>query len=565
MSLDAITYITNLLAMAISLWMAFYLFARGFPNQITLRAVLALLAISVFFLGTYNQFFNSYNETSHLRASLLVIALACWYSVTFAILPVEKQKKMRWMEITVYSLVCVSIFLLLTNESSIARAEDEKLYTARLNIHLVDVLYGVTQLVTSAGVLFNLAMQHRIRNANESKYFMFASLFLVFALVYGVLSLFLKSPTPRVIEDAFVFGGIFLLGVSVARHQSLVERRTIWQDFPIVALGMLSIVAFYMLIFFTVKLRMSLLGNFIAVVIISHSLYDLAREIVERWRISEETYFRRKITSNTIQEDKTLQNHLQEKLILFLQVVNASGGLIAINQNGKMIVWATANSQPLESEFVIPSDHATEKNHNPEATWVSIAYEGMQPIALVNLNHPDKKIKYSSGELDLLDEFSEQIGTFVSIHHLKENTSQSTPKHVLEDFTVPTFTEANLIKSVENGLRHFSDYLVLGQLPLAELNKVADKSQVERGKHIQVILREAIQSMKPEGERPPEPLPREWYNYVVLNDAYVRGVPNREVMARLYVSEGTFHRIRRHAIRGVARYLEEKRKREQES
>ncbi|KXK14470.1 MAG: hypothetical protein UZ14_CFX002001158, partial [Chloroflexi bacterium OLB14] len=147
-------------------------------------------------------------------------------------------------------LVCVSIFLLLTNESSIARAEDEKLYTARLNIHLVDVLYGVTQLVTSAGVLFNLAMQHRIRNANESKYFMFASLFLVFALVYGVLSLFLKSPTPRVIEDAFVFGGIFLLGVSVARHQSLVERRTIWQDFPIVALGMLSIVAFYMLIFF---------------------------------------------------------------------------------------------------------------------------------------------------------------------------------------------------------------------------------------------------------------------------------------------------------------------------
>ncbi|KXK11993.1 MAG: hypothetical protein UZ14_CFX002002573, partial [Chloroflexi bacterium OLB14] len=49
MSLDAITYITNLLAMAISLWMAFYLFARGFPNQITLRAVLALLAISVFF------------------------------------------------------------------------------------------------------------------------------------------------------------------------------------------------------------------------------------------------------------------------------------------------------------------------------------------------------------------------------------------------------------------------------------------------------------------------------------------------------------------------------------
>jgi DNA-binding CsgD family transcriptional regulator len=39
---------------------------------------------------------------------------------------------------------------------------------------------------------------------------------------------------------------------------------------------------------------------------------------------------------------------------------------------------------------------------------------------------------------------------------------------------------------------------------------------------------------------------------------YVEGVQNREIMARLYISEGTFNRTRRNAIRGLARLLVEK-------
>jgi hypothetical protein len=71
-------------------------------------------------------------------------------------------------------------------------------------------------------------------------------------------------------------------------------------------------------------------------------------------------------------------------------------------------------------------------------------------------------------------------------------------------------------------------------------------------------LVEAIETLRPGGTRPKEPLPREWENYVVLHDAYIEGVANREIMARLYTSEGTFNRIRRKALRGVARYLLEK-------
>jgi hypothetical protein len=120
--------------------------------------------------------------------------------------------------------------------------------------------------------------------------------------------------------------------------------------------------------------------------------------------------------------------------------------------------------------------------------------------------------------------------------------------------------EADFSKSVEDALRHFADVLYLGQSSLADWADIQAESHVERGKRLQNILREAVQSLRPEGERPPEPLPREWYNFVVLHDAYVQGVPNREVMARLYVSEGTFHRTRRQAVRGVARWLAERKR-----
>jgi DNA-directed RNA polymerase specialized sigma24 family protein len=41
----------------------------------------------------------------------------------------------------------------------------------------------------------------------------------------------------------------------------------------------------------------------------------------------------------------------------------------------------------------------------------------------------------------------------------------------------------------------------------------------------------------------------------VLYDAYLLGEPNREIMSKLYISEGTFNRTRRRAIRALAKAL----------
>jgi hypothetical protein len=118
--------------------------------------------------------------------------------------------------------------------------------------------------------------------------------------------------------------------------------------------------------------------------------------------------------------------------------------------------------------------------------------------------------------------------------------------------------DPEFIKTVEEALRHISDYSALGSSALADWAGLTGESHVERGRHLQRLLLEAIEAFRPVGARPPEPLPREWYNYSVIHDAYVEGALNREIMARLYISEGTFNRTRRNAIRGLARLLMEK-------
>ncbi|NWF64169.1 MAG: hypothetical protein HXY38_07680 [Chloroflexi bacterium] len=560
--LASITHTVNLLAMAVSLWMALYLFGRGFPNRATLRASLALMAIAVFFLDTYNRFHNPYKDTPNLRAALLVIAFVCWYSATFTLLTDEQQKKFRRMKLTLYWLAASAVALLVTAGVGVARSPQEMLYTARLEWDLPTVLYGAAQLSSSAGVLFNLFVQRRIRQTEEGRLFFTASWFLVFALGYGIFALAVPARTPRVIEDGFVFCGIALLGLSVARYQSLVERRTIWQDFAITFTGISFITALYLFIAIAVGVHAQYWGNIAALVISTHALYDIGREAVERWRMRQEKRLRVRRNQAQMLEDEALRLRLDKELTLLLQALNASQGLIAIREEERLTVAATRNSLPLgrsAPEYLSAKEGLTRIKGEPDGlAYVVPIFEGMQPIALIAVGHSNAKLEYSSGELELLEEFSEQVGTFISIINARKVSMHFAAARVTKSLTAGV--EADFSKSVEDALRHFADVLYLGRSSLAEWAEIQSKSHVECGKRLQHILRAAVQALRPEGERPPEPLPREWYNFVVLYDAYIQGVPNREVMARLYVSEGTFHRTRRHAVHGVARWLAEQKR-----
>jgi hypothetical protein len=116
---------------------------------------------------------------------------------------------------------------------------------------------------------------------------------------------------------------------------------------------------------------------------------------------------------------------------------------------------------------------------------------------------------------------------------------------------------------VEDGLRHLADYAYLGDHALVRFKLVRSKvsgtavTHLDLGKAVYTVLAEAIEKLRPDEELPGDPPPREWYPYLILYDAYLKDVPNRDIMSHLYISEGTFNRTRRAALRAVTRALEE--------
>ncbi|MCZ2126600.1 MAG: hypothetical protein LC099_02370 [Anaerolineales bacterium] len=353
-----ITKTVHLLAMSVSLWMAFYLFTRGFPNRIALRAVLALFAIAVFFLGTYNSFFHATAYADNLLASLILISLSCWFGVTRAFLPEEKRTQFRWMRTILYLLCSASIALLLLNAEVELRGGDA-LHAARLDLSPVSVVYGAAQTLTMFGVIFNLIQQERALATIEGRYYFAASVFLTAAFVYGAFAVFVNGAFPRVVEDVLVFGCIFTISLSVMRHQSFVERRTIWQDSFIALFGMFGIVIFYAALFLLFKLPQEALGNFIALVIITHSMYDLGREVVERWRKKEARHLKRSPLRMTSLQADALRLYLNQELGFLLSALRAESGTLAIREADKLIVFASQNSLELNTELPPLSAPAT--------------------------------------------------------------------------------------------------------------------------------------------------------------------------------------------------------------
>ncbi|MDP1545530.1 MAG: hypothetical protein Q8L87_05855 [Anaerolineales bacterium] len=577
--LATLTHFTSLVSMGGALWLAFYLFARGFPNRISMRAVAALLALGLFFWATYNNFFSSSSAAAPLKAALLVAGMTFWYSATLQLLDESARRRLRWLEWGIYLLTAVTILLLLISKPEFSRRQGNELYVAQLDMSLAYLLYSATLMILSVGLLANLFIERKVRITPQGRLFLFASAFPTLAVVYGMFSVFFISlPMPRVIQDALVFSGFFLLGVSVARYQSLIERRTILQDFPVTGLVMLALLFVYIFIASLLGVEFRYFANIVALVIITHSSYDLAREFLERLRIRREERFRKQMRIvRSADSVKQLQAYLQDGLELLCEQLNASAAVIAIRRGGNYLVMAGRNSVEVGSELanIWNVEGQLERLPGPvhNIQWVAGIFEGESQSAIVGIGAPIDRMDYMKGELELLQEFADYAGLVISVDTMIHKESQpsddknaslyqvamrSAAAEMMD--TVSLVPDEDLLKITEDGLRKYPDYVKLGQSSLADWLQVEGASQIERGKQVQKVLFKAIDALRPAGQRPEEPLPRNWYNYVVLHDAYVQGVMNREVMARLYISEGTFNRTRRNALRGVARWLVEKNK-----
>src|SRR5712692_8362439 len=81
------TSVSAYLGMVISLWLAAYLLARGFPSRVTLRAVIVMALLSAYFYSAYVNAINPVPGTTLVRALLVVWALVFWFDLTDKLIP----------------------------------------------------------------------------------------------------------------------------------------------------------------------------------------------------------------------------------------------------------------------------------------------------------------------------------------------------------------------------------------------------------------------------------------------------------------------------------------------
>jgi hypothetical protein len=129
----------------------------------------------------------------------------------------------------------------------------------------------------------------------------------------------------------------------------------------------------------------------------------------------------------------------------------------------------------------------------------------------------------------------------------------SPPMQIIEDNPIysPEFQQW-----VKDALSHYWGGPKLTESPLLGLRIVRDEIQEQGGNPahaLRIVLNEAIERLRPEGER--QMTTTEWILYNILELKFIRGLKVRDIAGRLAMSESDLYRKQRVAIAEVAKAL----------
>jgi hypothetical protein len=423
---------------------------------------------------------------------------------------------------------------------------------------------------------------------------------------YSGFGTWLKLDVPTFPADIFFGTAIFLVGYAVARYAALLEGRLMERDFFYALFLVGSFTLVYSLI--AVALYASGQISFVALVFIivgtiaANSLLDGARIALDR--VFYQGQFQKlrghlRALAREAGTSGTLNEQLQAILVSLCDFYRIQKGFIALKQDQQWLVRATYRAHAIglafENSALMATEsiglvHANKNNLTGMTLLVPLFASGAQIGAIV-LGDKESKKPFAENDLELLEDLADQISALIHALQLQEQNAHAIDRMVEEfrekeralQLQTTKILEASreeieplgqgvqaetLVPWVEETLRKFYDFAYLGEHPLAKLRIVdqclaerheANAGFIERGKALGEILTRALEQLKPDTALPAKTqVPsREWHQYIILHDSYVSQEANRDIMSRLYISEGTFNRTRRRALYCVAKTLAE--------
>jgi hypothetical protein len=388
--LFSITSIVDNLGMGMSLWLALYLLARGFPSRVTIRAVIVLLALFIFFLSASVNLYIQVTGSTAVRAIMLTIVLATWCDLTQKIAPPNTQTKDNWLIPAIYIFAFVTAALLLGTRNVFVQEQTNLLWVGRMKMGFQYTVYAIYLWCVGLSILYNLQSGKKSRVGQVNIYFVTASLLAVSEIAYGSFALALTNPSPRIIQDGLIAGSVIFLGVSVARHQTLVERRTSLYELPIYTLVIFILSGVYAFIAWQWNHSAITVILTTALAVFTHAFFGLVGEVVTQSMYKRESEYRHQLRhlGENLPGGISLQTRLQDGLKLLCDILGATGGFIATRQSDLLVVSVSYESIP-PGEKIGPPNLIFDEAYQPSdefagaIAWMAPAFKDHEQVALV--------------------------------------------------------------------------------------------------------------------------------------------------------------------------------------
>jgi hypothetical protein len=603
------TAVINFVSLVVSLWLGFYIVTRSPRSKISWLASATLWSLSGYFLNhlTATQGPSVRSTVPWWWGWSVAFVVPFCFHLSVSLLPERAARKQRPLVFLIYFLALNFVAMEVYTPWIFSGATAEpSIYSSAQRPGPLYPVFALYAVAVPALSVYNLRQGWRqARSPIIRKQFAIlqcAALLAVFGAVYNALSVWFMLGTPTLISSLSLGAGVALLGYAVARYNALIEGRAIGLDFVYTSLAMVLVIGAYLLAAFVSDLIFGVpLIAFILIImlaIVSHSLYDWGRTFLDRLfyrrQYRELRANLRSLVHRTVPEHD-IRESLQVILQTLCQSLGVREGFVALREGERFVVAAnwqallvgsSIPSEALVSDEITVLSTPVEHSELTDMALIVPLHAGGEQIGTVVLGQGITGTGYAEEDFDLLEDCADTVASVVQTTRLQEQSVQQIDallrqvgqqeqelrarmREALAAEARPPIREAHSesesIVLVEDALRRLYDYPYLGEHALAQLRVLASHLDVQegafvthldRGKALQALLIAAIDKLKPPGPQP-SPLTREWYQYVILHDAYVLGELNRDIMAKLYIGEGTFNRARRRAVRGVARALGE--------
>jgi hypothetical protein len=604
-ALYGLTFAVNLLGLVLALWLGLYLVTRSPRLWLAWLTALTLWSLAGVFLNIllaltpppamrfYPELMRfvflfwpeealAESRSQWLQGWSVAPAAVFWHHATVLMRP-GGLNVWRWVRIWAGYLLAILAIIAQANASILYTPEDSNpLYLNSLQAGPWYSFFGLALVILTLYSAVNLLRSTRSAPSkvlrNSFSLMAFATLVAGVVAPFSILGSMLGLPVPMVVISLFVLIPMIIIGYDVARYSAMMEGHTIQRDFyynllllGLVVLVYLSVSAILVVAYQAPQAIVIIIP---VLAVLTHSLVSTAARLLDRMFFRQEARQLRSNLQRLIRlavEETDLDESLVQTLESLCNNARSTYGMILTFQSGS--VWQVAayhwyggpitlKTTDLAADDVIHLKPGQLQPPLEEAALLVPLYTEAEQVGALLLGRPVNGIRYSEDEVTNLLNLTDRMGEILASARRKaEKLSQIA--HLTEPSPLQGADFPVTAEMVEDALRNLYDYTWLADSPLAQMRLVGTRllagkvTHLERGKAVHDVVLQAIDKLRPGGEIPRDPPPREWYPYRILYDAYLREISNREIMMHLYISEGTFNRTRRSAIRSLARALSE--------